>query len=152
MEYIYTSSNELYHAGVKGMKWGVRKKIEKTSQSVRRFGRSITAANIEQQRIRIERSIARNKALQKRTKRDYRKQNARHRAKIKRLNAMRDTKISDLSESDINRGRMAYKTMKNVSMSVAVTAAAAVAGSVYAPAAVATKIAGSALTSALKEE
>ena len=30
-EYIVTSSGELYHAGVKGMKWGVRKDDNKTS-------------------------------------------------------------------------------------------------------------------------
>jgi hypothetical protein len=143
---------ELYHAGVKGMKWGVRKKIAKTSQSVKRLGRSISAANIEEQRRRIERSIARNKSKHKHNGKDYSAQNARHRAKLRRLAKMRDKKISDLSEYDIDRGRTAYKTMKNVSMSVAVTAAAAVAGSVYAPAAVATKIAGSALTSALKED
>lgn len=143
---------ELYHAGVKGMKWGVRKKIYNTSQSVRRFGRSVTAASIEQQRIRIEKSIARNKALQKRTKRDYREKNARNRAKIKRLNAMRNTKISDLSETDINRGRIAYKTMRNATMSAAVVAASAAAGSIYAPAAIATKIVGSAVTSAVKDQ
>ena len=143
---------ELYHAGVKGMKWGVRKKIEKTSRNVRRLGRAISAASIEQQRIRIERSIARNKVMQKRTKRDYRQKNARHRAKIKRLNAMRDTKISDLSEVDINRGRMAYKTMRNATMSAAVVAASAAAGSIYAPAALATKIVGSAVTSAVKDQ
>lgn len=143
---------ELYHHGVKGMKWGVRKKIYNTSQSVRRLGRSISAATIEEQRHRIERSIARNKSKQKHTKRDYRQQNARHRAKLKRLEHMRNQKISDLSEYDIDRGRKAYKTMKNVSMSVAVTAAATVAGSLYAPAAVVTKIAGSAVTSAFKDE
>lgn len=143
---------ELYHAGVKGMKWGVRKKIHNTSQSIRRFGRSVTAASIEQQRIRIEKSIARNKALQNRTKRDYREKNARNRAKIKRLNAMRNTKISDLSETDINRGRIAYKTMRNATMSAAVVAASAAAGSIYAPAAIATKIVGSAVTSAVKDQ
>lgn len=143
---------ELYHHGVKGMKWGVRKAIVNTSQYARRFSRSISAANIEEQRRRIERSLARNKSRQKTNKRDYRQQNARYRAKLKRLEKMRNQKISDLSEYDIDRGRTAYKTMKNVSMSVAVTAAAAVAGSVYAPAAVVTKIAGSALASALKED
>lgn len=143
---------ELYHAGVKGMKWGVRKKITATSQSVKRFGRSITAANIEEQRARIERSISKNKALQKKGRGDYRQKNARYRAKLRHLEKMRNRKISDLSEYDIDRGRSAYKTMKNVSMSVAVTAAATVVGSVYAPAAVVTKIAGSALTSALKED
>ena len=143
---------ELYHHGVKGMKWGVRKKIYNTSQSMRRLGRSISAATIEEQRHRIERSIARNKSKQKHSGKDYRTQNARHRAKLRRLDKMRNQKISDLSEYDIDRGRKAYKTMKNVSMSVAVTAAAAVAGSLYAPAAVVTKIAGSAISSALKEE
>lgn len=143
---------ELYHAGVKGMKWGVRKKIYNTSQGVKRLGRSISAANIEEQRRRIERSIAKNKSKQKHTKRDYRQQNARHRAKLKRLDQMRNQKISDLSEYDIDRGRKAYKTMKNVSMSVAITAAATMVGTVSAPAAMATKLAGSALTSAFKEE
>ena len=148
MEYNY----ELYHHGVKGMKWGVRKKIYNTSESVKRLGRSISAANIEEQRKRIERSLARNKSLQRRNHRDYRNQNARYRAKLKRLTAMRDRKINDLSDYDIERGRTAYKTMKNVSMSVAITAAAAMVGTVSAPAAMATKIAGSALTSAFKEE
>lgn len=143
---------ELYHHGVKGMKWGVRKKIYNTSQSVRRLGRSISAATIEEQRTRIERSIARNKSRQKINGKDYRAKNAQHRAKLRRLEKMRNQKISDLSEYDIERGRTAYKTMKNVSMSVAVTAAAAVVGTVSAPAAMATKIAGSALTSAFKEE
>jgi hypothetical protein len=143
---------ELYHHGVKGMKWGVRKKIAATSQSVRRLGRSISAATIEEQRHRIERSIAKNKSKQKHSGKDYRMQNARHRAKLKRLEKMRNQKIADLSEYDIDRGRSAYKTMKNVSMSVAITTAAAVVGTVSAPAAMATKIAGSALTSAFKEE
>lgn len=143
---------ELYHHGVKGMKWGVRKAISNTSQSVRRFGRSVSAANIEEQRARIERSLARNKARQKSGKGDYRQQNTRYRAKLKRLEKMRNQKISDLSEYDIDRGRTAYKTMKNVSMSVAITTAAAVVGTVSAPAAMATKIAGSALTTAFKED
>ena len=143
---------ELYHHGVKGMKWGIRKKIQAVSQSTRRFGRSITAANIEEQRARIERSIARNKSRQNTNGKDYRAKNAQYRTKLRRLEKMRNKKISDLSEYDINRGRTAYKTMKNVSMSVAVTAAAAVVGTVSAPAAMATKIVGSALTSAFKEE
>ena len=140
---------ELYHHGVKGMKWGVRKKISEASQNVKRMSRAISAANIEESRKRIERSIAKNKDLQKRNKRDYRQQNARYRAKLKRLNAMYNGRVSDLSEGDINRGRTAYKTMKNVSMSVAITAASTAAGAVYMPAGVATKLVGAGLTSVL---
>lgn len=140
---------ELYHHGVKGMRWGVRKKISAASQNVKRLGRAISAANIEESRMRIERSLARNKDLQKRNNRDYRQQNARYRAKLKRLNATYNSKVSDLSDVDINRGRSAYKTMKNVSMSVAITAASTAIGAVSMPAGVATKLVGAGLNSVL---
>lgn len=139
-------NKELYHHGVKGMKWGVRKKFSETSQSVKRLGRAMSAANIEESRMRIEKNIERNKVLQKRTKRNYRQQNARYRKKLKRLNATYNSKVSDLSDVDINRGRVAYKTMKNASMSVAITAASTAVGAVSMPAGVATKLVGAGLT------
>ena len=148
MEY----SNELYHHGVKGMKWGIRKAVKKTSHTVGRMSRSMVAANLENRRTSLERTIARNKSLQKRYNFDYRKQNARYRAKMKRLNAMRNRKISDLSEAEIDRGRQAYKTMKNITLSVAITAASAAAGTISAPAAIATKLAGSAVSAAVREQ
>lgn len=144
------SSDELYHYGVVGMKWGVRKSIRQTSENVRRIRRSMEAAGIERRQARIERTISRNKSLQKQHGTDYRNQNKQYRAKLKRLEKTRNSKISDLSEADIERGRAMYSTMKNVGISVVVGAGTTAIGAVYAPAAVAAKIAGVGLTTALK--
>lgn len=141
---------ELYHYGVRGMKWGVRRTIRQTSENVRRIRSAMEAANIERRQNRIERSVSRNKSLQKRYGVDYRNQNKRYRAKIKDLEKLRNTKISDLSEADIERGRAMYTTMKNVGISVAVTASTTAIGAAYAPAAVAAKIAGIGVATVLK--
>lgn len=147
----FYNSNELYHHGVKGMKWGVRKSISKVSQTSRRMGRAVSAANLEARRRQMERSIARAKTMQKRTNRDYKAQIKRYKTKMKRLDSLRDTKISDLSEADIDRGRAVYKTMRNVSMSVAVAAASTAAGGISASAAIVTKLVGAGVTAALND-
>ena len=142
-------TGELYHHGVKGMKWGVRKAINVTSENTRRISRAVSAANIERQRARIERTISRNKALSKRYKLDYSKQNKNYRAKLKRLEKTRNSKISDLSEADIERGRAMYKTIKSVGVSVTVAAAATAIGTAYAPAVIAAKLLGAGLTTVI---
>ena len=157
-DYILTSdgnfyalpSDELTHHGVKGMKWGVQKAVRKTSESAKRIGRSMSAARIERTRARIERNMSRNKSLSKRYNLDYKKQNKRYRAKIRRLEAARNSKVSDLSEADIERGRVMYNTIKNVGVSVAVAATTTAIGTAYAPAAVAAKLVGVGVTTVLK--
>lgn len=146
----FYDSDELAHHGVKGMKWGVRRTIRQTSENVRRIRRSMEAANIERRQARIERTVSRNKSLQKRYGIDYRNQNKRYREKLKGLEKIRNNKISDLSEADIQRGRAMYTTMKNVGISVVVAAGTTAIGAAYAPAAVAAKIAGAGLTTVLK--
>ena len=146
---LYHSDDELLHYGVKGMKWGVRKAIKQTSENARRISRSMSAANIERRQARIERTISRNKALTKRYKFDYKDQNKRYRAKFKRLENLRNSKVSDLSEADIERGRAMYGTVKSVAVSVTVAAAATAVGTAYAPAATAAKLVGAGLTTVL---
>lgn len=146
----FYNHDELTHHGVKGMKWGVQKSIHQTSENVRRIRSAMEAASIERKQARIERIISRNKSLQKRHGTDYRSQNKQHRAKLKSLEKIRNSKISDLSEADIERGRSMYKTMKNVGISVAVAAGTTAIGAAYAPAAVAAKIAGAGVSVVLK--
>lgn len=138
-------ANELYHAGVKGMKWGVRKAVEgaKTTR------RAMSAASIEEKIRNAKRVIDRHDSRSDRRTRTYKLKNAKYQAKLKRLESIRNKRVSDLSEADIDRGRAAYKTMKNVSMSVAVTAASLAVGTVSAPASIATKIVGAGISSAL---
>lgn len=147
--YEYDFQDSLTHHGVKGMKWGVRKTIRETSENARRIRRAVSAANIERKQARIERTISRNKALSKRYKVDYKNQNKRYRAKLKRLEKTRNSKISDLSEADIERGRAMYRTIKNVGVSVTVAAAAAAVGAAYTPAAVTARLVGAGLTTVL---
>lgn len=147
---ILYDSDSLTHHGVKGMKWGVRKSIRQTSENVRRIRRSMEAAGIERRQARIERTISRNKSLQKQHGTDYRNQNKQYRAKLKRLEQTRNSKISDLSEADIERGRAMYRTVKNVGISVAVAATTTAIGAAYAPAALAAKIAGVGVSTVLK--
>lgn len=142
-------SNELTHHGVKGMKWGVRKSTRQTAENVRRIRSAMEAASIERKQARIKRLVSRNKSLQKRYGLDYRNQNKRYRTKLKSLEKIRNSKISDLSEADIERGRAMCKTFKNVSTSVIVTAAAAAVGAAYAPAAVTAKLVGAGLATVL---
>lgn len=139
----------LYHAGVKGMKWGVRKAFKNTSAAAKRTSRAISAANIEERMISVKRSIEKHDARSDRRKRNYKIKNAKYKAKLEKLKGMRDRKISDLSDYDIERGRSAYKTMKSTSMSVAITAASLAAGSVSVPASVATKLVGSGLAAVM---
>lgn len=138
---------ELYHHGVKGMKWGVHKKLRSVSQSVSRAGRAVGAANIEERIASVKRTMERNTARSDKRTRSYKVKNAKYDAKLKRLKAMRNCKVSDLSLEDIERGRSAYKTMKNTTISVAVTAASLAAGTISVPASVATKLVGAGLSS-----
>ena len=149
-ELYHSDDFELYHHGVKGMKWGVQKAVNTASENTRRVSRAVYAASIERQRARIERTISRNKAMSKRYNRDYSKQNKSYRDKLKRLEKTRNSKISDLSEADIERGRAMYKTIKNVGISVAVTATTTAIGAAYAPAAVAAKLVGAGVAAVLK--
>ena len=137
---------ELYHHGVKGMKWGVQNAFKNTSASAKRASRALSAANIEERMISVKRSIEKHDAHSDRRKRTYKLENAKYKAKLEKLKTMRDRKISDLSEYDINRGRSVYKTMKNTSISVAITAASLAVGTVSVPASVATKLVGSGMT------
>lgn len=146
---VFYSSDELVHHGVKGMKWGVRKTIRQTSDNARRVRNAMTAANIERRQARIKRTISRNKSLQKQYNIDYRNQNKKYRAKLKRLETMRNSKISELSEVDIERGRAMYNTIKSIGVSVTVAAATTAIGTAYAPAAVVAKVIGAGLTTAI---
>lgn len=148
---LYHSDEELAHHGVKGMKWGVRNNTKRTLENIRRIRSAMEAANIERRQVRIERNISRNKSLQKQYKLDYRDKNKRYRAKLKRLEAARNSKISDLSEADIERGRMMYNTIKSVGVSVTVAAATTAIGTAYAPAAVVAKIIGAGVSSAINK-
>lgn len=135
---------ELYHHGIKGMKWGIRRRLNRTSRNIRKTGQAISAADIENRISRAKQTMKKfDSASDKR---------ARYKAKIKQLNALHKTKVSDLSEKDIERGRAAYKAIKNVSVSVAVTAASTAVGAVYMPAGIATKIAGAGLASAINAQ
>lgn len=143
MRYRVYRSNELYHAGVKGMKWGVRKKIDK-------IGRSISVANINERIASVKRSMERLDARSDRRTSSYKIRNAKIKARLDRLKAMRRQKVRDLSPDDIEQGRSVYKAMKGVTVSVAFTAASLAAGAVSMPLSIATKVVGAGVGAAVK--
>lgn len=147
--YHQRHTDNLYHHGVKGMKWGVRNAIGNASQSAKRTSNAISAANLEERISSVKRSMEINASRSDRRTRKYKLKNSKYKDKLERLKSMRDRKVSDLSPDDIDRGRAAYKTMKNTAVSVAVTAVSLGVGTVSVPASVATKLVGAGLTSVL---
>lgn len=141
---------ELYHHGVKGMKWGVRKKIEDAAKSINRTSRAVSVANINERIASVKRSMERHDARSDRRTRSYKTRNVKFKARLERLKAMRDHKVGDLSPADIERGRSVYKTLKHTTLSVATTAAALVAGTISMPVSIATKLVGAGVSSVVK--
>lgn len=100
MDYILTSDGELYHYGVKGMKWGVRKKPEQSS---------------------IAREVQSTKAAYKNAKKEYnrafnRYYNRAHQAYSlsKKKRAANDARFEEaLNKADaLDNAKTAYKTAK----------------------------------------
>lgn len=98
--------DELYHYGIKGMKWGVRREIGKKSK---------TAAYLERQSAKEGETLL--KAIKKRDKansygytneaNDYDQVVKTSISRIKKMHNLRNKLVSDMSEKDIKKGRSA---------------------------------------------
>lgn len=94
------SVSELYHYGVKGMKWGVRRDIGTKARAAGVYGRDI---NIINRRVnRLQKKRAKKGLTAGQTNRLVNYKNA-----TKAMTIKRDTLIKDLSPKDIRRGQNA---------------------------------------------
>lgn len=92
--------NELYHYGVKGMKWGVRRDIGR---------RAKVAATLERNKKVVDKQIARTseamKAYGNNTPAKLRAKNKSLKNYSAKVEIYRNKAIKDLSDRDINQGR-----------------------------------------------
>ena len=98
----------LYHHGVKGMKWGIRKSLKTAGTKVKRLARATSAA-------RTRRQLDRSKKIVGSTYSPSRYN--RHKNRIRKLNKIYNKKTSDLTENEIKVGEVAYSALKSIAVS-----------------------------------
>lgn len=104
----------LYHHGILGQKWGVQNGppypigASDHSASEKRAGwrKSLGSGKIESRNKRVGRSIKGAQLQRKIDRLERKKPTDKRQEKIDKLAALRDTKLSDLSEAEIKYGRM----------------------------------------------
>ena len=101
----------LYHHGVKGMKWGIRKSLKNAGTKVKRLARATSAA-------RTRRQINRSKRIVNRTYSPSRYE--KHKKRIKKLEKIYNKKTSDLTANEIKTGEVAYSVLKNLAISAVI--------------------------------
>lgn len=112
--YITSPNEELYHYGVKGMKWGVRRSIQK---------RAIAAATAKKRMWLNDNDITLLEAKQKRKEKRNKSLSARQTRKLDKLKKeqtfLKDAHaklIKDLDNKDIEQGIRYVRTMHNYIM------------------------------------
>lgn len=101
----------LYHHGVKGMKWGIRKNLNSAGKKVKRLMRATSAARTRRQISRSERIVNRTYSPSR-----YEK----HKKRLKKLEKVYNKKTSDLTANEIKTGEIAYSVLKNLAISAVI--------------------------------
>lgn len=101
----------LYHHGVKGMKWGIRKSLKNAGTKVKRLARATSAARTRRQINRSERIVNKTYSPSR-----YEK----HKKRIKKLEKIYNKKTSDLTANEIKIGEVAYSALKNLAISAVI--------------------------------
>ena len=96
-------NQELYHYGVKGMKWGVRRNIGIKSRAAAQYKRFADGANRNVRRLEAKKN---NKGLTDRQAARLKKNRDLARDFTKKRNAL----VKNMSEKDIKRGERAIKS------------------------------------------
>lgn len=98
-------SNELYHYGVKGMKWGVRRSARQLGHYTSATAKGTSAARTNE---RLQKTM-RNKRIVDKVESVV---NKHYEKKISKLQKTYDKKVKDLSPKEIKRGENFYKGLK----------------------------------------
>lgn len=95
---------ELYHYGVKGMKWGVRREIGRKAQTAAYIESVNRSRQMKSQRLSVKMKRNKNKGKGYKNPELSIKKNELDR-KTRKLEKLRNTLVKDLSPKDIERGR-----------------------------------------------
>lgn len=113
------TSMELYHHGVKGMKWGIRKKDSRVAKKLKSYSDTSNDPKTDFLKINRPNSAARNY---------YRAQRAKTFITYRKNTAIMDRKISGLSKEQIENGRYRVSRARNIRRKILSGATGSAAG------------------------